>query len=258
MATYWIECYPDGEIFLWEEPAHKVVGYNATGRSTLKIIDVLQDFGKKANSVAFADSGKAKPKMEPAAPDAPKNKKVLIDPGHSDRYPGAVGKTSKVKEEVLNRFQAECLQKELAARGVKADIYDPPNDDLSDIGRHAQGYDAFVSLHLNAYANKEYYTCAMCHPSVQSPLSKSAKVASEWAQAIATSNGEACFSGSPGWPKGVMAVGLGVLRGASQTNCPIFFLSEAEFVDDESDDVAIKVRLTKALAAGADVLVKYL
>jgi hypothetical protein len=51
-----------------------------------------------------------------------------------------------------------------------------------------------------------------------------------------------------------MAAALGVLSGAIAAGCPIAFLSEAEFVDDEASDVAIKERLVKAMKAGAKVL----
>jgi hypothetical protein len=51
-----------------------------------------------------------------------------------------------------------------------------------------------------------------------------------------------------------MATGLSVLSGVATTNCPIFFLSEAEFIDDETTDGPIKERLTRAMKVGAKVL----
>jgi N-acetylmuramoyl-L-alanine amidase len=181
-------------------------------------------------------------------------KKVLLDPGHCEAKPGARGKNSSVQEEDLNRYQAAVLKDALEALGCAVTIYDPDVDDLVAIGKKAQGYDCFISLHLNAYDGREHYTCSMCHSSLQSPGSKSAKVASAWTQAVASASGNTCFDGSAGWPKGVMAAGLSVLNGASQTNCPVFFLSELEFCDDETSPDAIKGRIKAGLLAGAKVL----
>lgn len=217
-------------------------------------IEKIAQFATKHNAIKrtiqVAPAGKKLPK--------PSNKKVLIDPGHSDKHPGARGKNPAVKEEVLNRYQAQLLKEELEKLGISATIYDPIDDDLDAIGLKAQGYDAFVSLHLNAFNGKEHYTCAMVHPEFQKPSSLSVKVASEWAQAIAEAIGNPCFRGTEGYPKGVYATGLKVLRAAAKTDCPIFFLSEAEFIDDETEETAIRERLKKAMAAGARVLAKHL
>lgn len=190
----------------------------------------------------------------PPPPPGPSGKKVLLDPGHSERHTGARGLNSSVQEEDLNRYQAELMKKELAALGVQADIIDPIDDDLFAIGAASKGYDAFLSLHLNAYSNKEHYTCTMCHSSRQKPTDKSALVASKFAQAVAAAIGNPCFSGTAGWPKGVMATGLSVLSGAASVSCPIFFLSELEFVDDETETGPIKTRIEKGIKAGAKVL----
>jgi N-acetylmuramoyl-L-alanine amidase len=203
----------------------------------------------------YTTAEKPEPKPDPTPATG---KRVLLDPGHSESHTGARGKNSSVQEEDLNRFQAELMKAELALLGVQADIIDPLDDDLFAIGAASKGYDAFLSLHLNAYANKEFYTCTMCHPSRQTPGSKSAKVASEFAQAVAAAIGNPCFSGTAGWPKGVMATGLSVLSGAASVNCPIFFLSELEFIDDETTDAGIKERIKKGIKAGAAVLAKAL
>lgn len=219
------------------------------GNSTKDLIAFLQKHGENAATWLFG------PFKEGAEKPIPSNgKRVLLDPGHCEARVGARGKNSTVQEEDLNRFQAEVLKAELVALGVQVDIYDPDVDDLISIGKKAQGYDAFVSLHLNAYDGREHYTCAMCHATLQSASSKSAKVASAWTQAVAKSIGNPCFDGSSGWPKGVMAAGLSVLNGASQTNCPVFFLSELEFCDDETSPDAIKQRIRTGLKSGAKVL----
>ena len=181
-------------------------------------------------------------------------KRILIDPGHSERRTGARGKNSSVQEEDLNRYQAERLATELALLGYSADIIDPIEDDLWAIGKSAQGYAAFVSLHLNAYNGKDHYTCAMVHTKYQSAESQSAQIASGWAKAISAAIKNPCFSGSAGYPEGVMARGLSVLSGAAATDCPIAFLSEAFFVDAYDSNVVCRDKIMTAMKAGARVL----
>jgi hypothetical protein len=45
-----------------------------------------------------------------------------------------------------------------------------------------------------------------------------------------------------------------VLSGAATTNCPKFFLSELEFVDNETETTGIKSRIDKGMKALAKVL----
>lgn len=94
------------------------------------------------------------PKTVPTVPPAPKPLKVmrvLLDPGHSEGEPGARSNDGSAEEEDLARLQASIIQKELQTAGHVCDIYDPKVDDLSDIGRKADGYDLFLSLHFNSY-----------------------------------------------------------------------------------------------------------
>jgi N-acetylmuramoyl-L-alanine amidase len=88
--------------------------------------------------------------------DKPKAKRVLLDPGHSEGEPGARSNDDSAEEEDLARLQASTIQKALQDAGHVCDIYDPMVDDLSDIGRKAEGYDLFLSLHFNSYdGNKD-------------------------------------------------------------------------------------------------------
>lgn len=226
-----------------------------------KSIDDFWDFRMKFPNVSQMHVAETDKKIIPRLKDfSPVNppKRVLLDPGHSEKRLGARGKSADVQEEDLNRYQAEVLKKELEALGIQADIFDPIEDDLWAIGKKAQGYDCFISLHLNAYSKKEHYTCCMVHPKYQAPTSMSAKIASRFANVVAAAIGNPVFSGSPGYPSGVMATGLSVLSGAANTNCPCFFLSELEFVDDETETAGIKLRIEKGLKAGAKVIADFL
>lgn len=172
--------------------------------------------------------------------------KVLLDPGHSNKKPGARGKNPAVKEEELNLYQAEVLKGLLASLGIQADIADNPQDDLAAIGAAAKGYDMFISLHLNAANQKEHYTCAIVHESVK-PSELSSQFASLIAQVAAKAIANPVYSGDKGYPVGVMARKLKVLKAAMDSGCPVVFLLETEFIDDEVETEGIKARLTKAM-----------
>jgi hypothetical protein len=161
-----------------------------------------------------------------------------------------------VQEEDLNRFQAQVMKEELEKLGIASDIYDPLEDDLYEIGSKAKGYDFFLSLHLNASKGKEFYTCAMVH----SKYAKKASiyVASKFAIETAKAIGNNVFSGTVGYPRGVMAAGLSVLNAAERSGCPCCILSELEFVDDEISNEPIKERIKKGMKAGAKVIYDYL
>jgi N-acetylmuramoyl-L-alanine amidase len=88
------------------------------------------------------------PKPEPKSSS---KQRVLLDPGHSRKEPGARSNDGTAKEEELNLLQAEIIQNELTGLGISCDIYDPQVDDLVAIGKRASGYDLFLSLHHNSY-----------------------------------------------------------------------------------------------------------
>jgi N-acetylmuramoyl-L-alanine amidase len=246
-----------------EDGKSVVVGYDGDkpkfvmrNNNVEAMIKTMQKF-PDAKTFLVAPRGKTIPGVEDEPKPEPKpttSKRVLLDPGHSERHVGARGLNSNVQEEDLNRLQATVLKAELEKLGIAATIIDPIDDDLYSIGASAKGYDAFVSLHLNAYKNKDFYTCTMCHPTKQATTSKSAIVASAAAQAMASALGNACFGGTQNWPKGVMATGLSVLSGAVASGVPIAFLSEAFFVDAYDNNAVCEDKIRKAMPALAKVL----
>lgn len=80
-----------------------------------------------------------------------RKKRVLLDPGHSKKEPGASSNDRTAHEEELNLLMCELISDELGQHGITADIFDPQVDDIEAIGRKAKGYDFFVSNHLNDY-----------------------------------------------------------------------------------------------------------
>jgi N-acetylmuramoyl-L-alanine amidase len=106
-------------------------------------------------------------KIIPDRPDIdgvrpPCGKRILLDPGHSRSRTGARGASPEVKEEILNEIQATVIKEKLDQKGFVVDIYNPDPDNLTGVGKHAQGYDMFLSLHHNSYGGTgDPYTCAM-------------------------------------------------------------------------------------------------
>lgn len=256
-AGFWVDEFADAGVVCVMRGSALVESFQVGNSVKLKALAYARASEIGAGTFKLAPAGKPLPsvivpvpKPEQPAPAL----SVLLDPGHSERHPGARGKNPSVQEEDLNRFQAECLKQALAAVNIEAQIIDPIDDDLLAIGRAAKGFDAFVSLHLNAFSGREHYTCAMVHPTFSGPQSASSRCAAAWAAAVANAIGNPLFGGSRGYPKGVYATGLSVLRGAAEAKCPIAFLSEAEFIDDEYSNEPIMKRIEIAMTAGAKAL----
>lgn len=183
--------------------------------------------------------------------------KLLLSVGHSERVTGASGKNKSIKEYTLNRYQVDCLQYELRQYGILADITDRPDDDLIQTGNAAKGYDAFIEKHLNASDGREHYTAVMVHKSFESRNSASSRLAHALAVAVSNAIKNPLFSGSSGYPSGVMAAGLSVLRAAANAGCPVRVLTENEFIDDEISDTGIKERIRLAAKAEAKVIFEF-
>jgi N-acetylmuramoyl-L-alanine amidase len=93
----------------------------------------------------------AKPQEEPKPVPSPSKKRVLLDPGHSEKEAGSRSNHGTAEEEDLNRLQAKIIKTRLNAAGIECDIYDPLVDNLDDIGAKAKGYYLFLSLHHNKF-----------------------------------------------------------------------------------------------------------
>lgn len=176
-------------------------------------------------------------------------KKVLLDPGHSSKKPGAIGKNPVVKEEQLNLFQAQVLREELEKLGIQADIVDPIEDNLTLIGATSKDYDGFFSLHLNAFDKKEHYCCFVAHNLVAKRSSLALAQAAD--KRVSRAMGARAFGN-------VYRASLRVLKAAELVCKGPCVLSELEFVDDEVDYGAIQERLQKGLKEYAKVISEFL
>jgi N-acetylmuramoyl-L-alanine amidase len=175
-------------------------------------------------------------------------KRILLDPGHSLINPGAT------KEYENNIYQATLL-KSLLINNFHVEIIDPKIDDKFAIGSHAKGFDAFISLHLNAFDRRRNYSTCCISSKYNKPNYLNIKLASKAAMAIAQSIGINPFVG-PVWPVGVMASNLLVLNAAHQAGCEIAFLVEPFFIDFYCNDSTIKNCIDKSMQSLANVLIK--
>jgi len=81
-------------------------------------------------------------------------KRILIDPGHGDTDPGAIGPT-KLEEKTVNLAVAKLLQEELTKEGAIVTLTRTTDEYLelserTDISNGAN-YDAFISIHANSF-----------------------------------------------------------------------------------------------------------
>jgi N-acetylmuramoyl-L-alanine amidase len=239
----WLEFYrgEGGKVHVvsWndDKPLTSVLPQNRA-----ELISILSSHNG-ANNVLVAPPGKTLPKIPQDGAGVLAGKFVVIDPGHSEKKPGARGKNG-VEEEDLNRLQANVVAGLLRDKGAKVEIVDPEADDLIEIGKRACASDMFLSLHHNAFDSKQHYVCVMVHKRLASSVSR--RFASICAEAISKKLGLPLFQSAAGLP-GVMEAGLSVLNSAETSNpsgpC---VLVESYFVDALSD-----IRVAEAMTIDA-------
>jgi len=119
-----------------------------------RIISGFFDQFPNAHDVRIAPAGKQIPYLPGYTRGEPvvKREPVLIDPGHSEKHPGAKSQYNpSIQEENLNRMQADYLMKAWSQSAIiDPEVYDPEDDDLEEIGYRAKGKSAFISLHHNS------------------------------------------------------------------------------------------------------------
>jgi N-acetylmuramoyl-L-alanine amidase len=185
-------------------------------------------------------------------------KSILIDPGHSERHPGARGLAPDYpEEEDLNRLQASIIAGILTKAGASVEVYDPDADPLYTIGRRAAGKDLFLSLHHNAYNRDriDEYTCVCVHRSKANEKSK--RLASNIAKSISKRLGLTLYKPNAYYP-GVYPLGLSVLSGAHDAGCHVCVLVESYFVDAYGNSSLCQTRSASAARAIAKAVIDYL
>lgn len=173
-------------------------------------------------------------------------KRILLDPGHSLKEPGARSNDGTAKEEDLNLLQAELIAKALMGR-AKVDIYNPPEDSLQDIGNHSAGYDMFISLHNNSYDGyADPGTEVFVYPTAKQ---SSRELADAFVDAISFALGST--------NRGMKEMNLAVLRMAEVICGGPCVLVESFFLNPYGQETA-KIRAVKSAEAIATALSKML
>jgi N-acetylmuramoyl-L-alanine amidase len=199
-------------------------------------------------------------KIIPDCPDLnaikpPSGKRILLDPGHSRSRPGARGVSPEVKEEILNEIQAAVIKEKLDQKGFVVDIYNPDPDNLTDVGKHARGYDLFLSLHHNSYGGTgDPYTCAMIDNDKAKQSSQ--QLAALVAKRVASAIGNPLFQGNRG-TQGVYQAGLAVLDAAERVCEGPCILVESYFLNKYGNMSFATERSKKAAIAIADAVVEW-
>jgi N-acetylmuramoyl-L-alanine amidase len=179
----------------------------------------------------------------------------LLDPGHSRSRPGARDLTGTVKEELLNEIQATVIKEKLDQKGFVVDIYNPDPDNLTGVGKHAQGYDMFLALHHNCYeGTRDPYTCAMVDNDKAKASSK--QLAALVAKRVASAIENPLFGGTHG-TQGVYEEGLSVLDAAEQVCEGPCILVESYFLNKYGNMSLATERSKKAAIAIAAAVVEW-
>lgn len=159
-----------------------------------------------------------RPKVRPI----PMKKTVLLERGHGPNpvkwEPGA---TAHGQEEyTLNGIAVEAARTYLLKAGIPCDITDSGSA-LHEIGKLAQDYEVFVSVHHNSFNGVAQGVECLYHNTLGDPADK--ELADLIAKSLASATG---FSN-----RGAKPQALGVLSGAETTNVKASVLAECYFMD---------------------------
>ncbi|MBR5278420.1 MAG: N-acetylmuramoyl-L-alanine amidase [Clostridia bacterium] len=157
--------------------------------------------------------------------------KILLDAGHYGKYNQSPVNPQYYESEVMWRLQG-LLQAELLSYGAivdttRSDINQNPT--VYNRGRMAEGYDLFISLHSNASSSPK-----TDRVDIYCPIDNrngSQEFGKTLAQGIADLMGVSY--GQTKTKQGVKGEYYGVLRGAMDAHCPMYFLIEHSFHTNE-------------------------
>jgi N-acetylmuramoyl-L-alanine amidase len=175
-----------------------------------------------------------------------KGKGVLLERGHGPRpqgfEPGAVWKG--ITEYELNGIAVEAARTYLVQFGIPVDVTDSGLA-LHDIGKLAQGYDVFVSVHHNASVEHKAQGCeALYHAALGDSEDKrlAAMLAANMALALKFQN------------RGAKPANLAILSGAEKTDVGVCVLAECYFLDGPRKEDRRKMSRAAGQAIGSTIL----
>jgi N-acetylmuramoyl-L-alanine amidase len=172
--------------------------------------------------------------------------KVMLNPGHAGTS-GASGLNAKIQETEFAEIQAQEISRLLRFAGVTCNIVRQNEvGGLGAVGKLAQHYDVALSLHFNASDHKEHGTLWLGG----SKKPQAMKFAKELCDSLSRQFG---FKNGGFYPRIVS-----VTSEFDKTSCPVAFLLETEFIDDETDYEVFKVKVLKSAKIIADKIISYM
>lgn len=153
-----------------------------------------------------------------------KKKGVLLERGHGPNpkgfEPGAVNAATGITEYELNGIAAEAARIYLVSKGIPCEVTDSGSA-LHEIGKLAQGWDVFCSVHHNAFNGSAQGVECLYHNVLGDEADKQLAelVARTLHQSLGYTN------------RGAKPQALGVLSGAENTDVRACVLAECYFMD---------------------------
>ncbi len=154
-----IESIDDFKIFPLSDPFRIVVDVTGKGDSVAKAEETLPKEPQKPQPVIEKPFSKRTPEIKSASPSITqqlglKVRKIVLDPGHGGKDPGAIGRGGLKEKDVtlkLGRMLKETLASKLDSKIVMTRTTDVfiPLEERTAIA-NSQDADLFVSIHINA------------------------------------------------------------------------------------------------------------
>ncbi|MBI5453891.1 MAG: N-acetylmuramoyl-L-alanine amidase [Deltaproteobacteria bacterium] len=154
-----IESIDDFKIFPLSDPFRIVVDVTGKGDSVAKAEEALPKEPQKPQPVIEKPFSKRTPEIRSASPSITqqlglKVRKIVLDPGHGGKDPGAIGRGGLKEKDVtlkLGRMLKESLASKLDSMIVmtrNSDVFIPLEERTAIA--NSQDADLFVSIHINA------------------------------------------------------------------------------------------------------------
>lgn len=154
-----IESIDDFKIFPLSDPFRIVVDVTGKGDSVAKAEEALPKEPQRPQPVIEKPFSKRTPEIKSASPSITqqlglKVRKIVLDPGHGGKDPGAIGRGGLKEKDVtlrLGRMLKETLASKLDSKIVMTRTTDVfiPLEERTAIA-NSQDADLFVSIHINA------------------------------------------------------------------------------------------------------------
>lgn len=180
-----------------------------------------------------------------------RGKGIALNPGHHGTV-GAVGKNPNITEEKYANIQATEIKRLCDLVKLPATLLRQNGNNFTALGRQANGYDMFLSLHFNASSKVDLELYSTIVIGLR-PRLTSVEFGKTLAKSIAQGMNYKLYNGD-----GIMRLEkISVLNSANKTNCPIVCMAESEFIDDETSENEFKADVLKEAKIIFDCIVNH-